>query len=101
MPTRNFTFVVCALCNLGCMKNMKRQLPNYMAGPASTTPGVYCQEVVFRADIQRGKGSAVLELPFCGIENSGYGRKLSGFGIQEFIHKNVRVVAEPRAGTTL
>jgi succinate-semialdehyde dehydrogenase/glutarate-semialdehyde dehydrogenase len=64
---------------------------------------------VFTQDIERGKrlarridtgmvfinapASSSPELPFGGVKNSGYGRELSGAGIQEFVNKKlIRVV---------
>ncbi|MBT9494982.1 MAG: NAD-dependent succinate-semialdehyde dehydrogenase [Paucibacter sp.] len=64
---------------------------------------------VFTQDIERGKrlarqidtgmvfinapASSSPELPFGGVKNSGYGRELSGAGIQEFINKKLIRVA--------
>lgn len=64
---------------------------------------------VFTKDIERGKrvasqidtgmvfvnsaASSSPELPFGGVKNSGYGRELSGAGIQEFINKKLIRVA--------
>ena len=66
---------------------------------------------VFTEDIERGKrvarsidtgmmfiNSAAVsspELPFGGVKNSGYGRELSGAGIQEFVNKKLIRVHEP------
>ena len=64
---------------------------------------------MFTQDIERGKrlarridtgmvfinapASSSPELPFGGVKNSGYGRELSGAGIQEFVNKKlIRVV---------
>ena len=60
---------------------------------------------VFTQDIERGKrlarridtgmvfinsgASSSPELPFGGVKNSGYGRELSGAGIQEFVNKKL------------
>ena len=60
---------------------------------------------VFTKDIERGKrvarkidtGMVYInsdlvsspELPFGGVKNSGYGRELSGAGIQEFVNKKL------------
>lgn len=64
---------------------------------------------VFTQDIERGKrlarqidtgmvfinapASSSPELPFGGVKNSGYGRELSGAGIQEFVNKKLIRVA--------
>ena len=64
---------------------------------------------VFTKDIERGKrvarridtgmvfinaaASSSPELPFGGVKNSGYGRELSGAGIQEFVNKKLIRVA--------
>lgn len=65
---------------------------------------------VFTQDIDRGKRVAsrietgmvlvnhptwtAADLPFGGIKNSGYGRELSGLGIQEFVNKKLIRVAD-------
>lgn len=64
---------------------------------------------VFTKDVARGKRLAsridtgmmfvnqptwtAPDLPFGGIKNSGYGRELSGMGIQEFVKKRLVRVA--------
>ncbi len=64
---------------------------------------------VFTQDIERGKrvarridtgmvfinsaADSSPELPFGGVKNSGYGRELSGAGIQEFINKKLILVS--------
>ena len=64
---------------------------------------------MFTQDIERGKrvarridtgmvfinsaADSSPELPFGGVKNSGYGRELSGAGIQEFINKKLILVS--------